>query len=105
MASIDSTHFQLQKTYTAGSYAFVRKISKPVAGTLTILDSTNAVVSPWTLDATTGIVTFPGATSGPLYATCEFDVPVRFDTDTFTLSMQLWNVAEIQSLNIIELLL
>ena len=77
------TAFQLTKLYTSGGYSYTRDLKKPVSGTVKIYLNSVLQSSGYTLDLTTGIVTFstaPGA--GVLVsADCEFDVPVRFDTD------------------------
>ena len=49
---------QLVKTYTDGGVDYVRKIAKPVAGTV-VVTRNGAVVSGASVDTTTGIVTFP----------------------------------------------
>jgi len=64
-----------------------------------VVDATAAV------DTTTGIAT---PTTVPLAAelvqvACEFDVPVRFDTDQLNIAMQLFNVGSIPSIEIVEL--
>lgn len=73
-AVIDSTHSQMYKRYTFGSYTYDRKIVKPY-GTITVTGGTGP-----TTDSTTGIVTFTGA--APTAWSGQFDVPCRFDTDT-----------------------
>ena len=75
--------FQLSKTYISGSGSLVRDITKPVNGTETIYLDSAAQGSGYTLDTTTGIVTFDSAPGNgvTVYADFEFDVPMRFDTD------------------------
>jgi uncharacterized protein (TIGR02217 family) len=77
------TTFQLIKTYVSGSNSYVREIKKPVASTVKIY--LNAVLqgAGYTVDLTTGIVTFTTAPASgvAVSADYEFDVPVRFDTD------------------------
>ena len=85
---IDGNHFQLQKLYTNQGYSTARKISKPVAGSVTLFDNTGAAMTGFgttpgvTVDTTTGICTVSGTplTYVPT-ATFQFHVPVRFDTD------------------------
>lgn len=77
------TAFQLTKTYVSGSNTYVREIKKPVTGTVKIYLNSLLQGSGFTIDHTTGIVTFtiaPGA-GVAVTADCDFDVPVRFDTD------------------------
>ncbi len=71
---LDSTHFQMAKLYGLGSPTEVRKITKPIAGTISV---TGGTVS--STDYTTGIVTMSSGT--PTIWTGEFDVPCRYDTD------------------------
>ena len=97
--------WQLQKVYNDGVYTFTRKITRPVAGSVVLYDSSAAIIDPatYTFDVTKGVAVFTTAQTG-LTASFEFDVPVRFDTDIFTLTIQLFNAAEVQSLNVSEIL-
>ena len=76
------TAFQLIKTYTSGSQSVVRAIRKPVAGTITIGNNGSSTAA-FTLDTTTGIVTFntAPANGNPLTWGGQYDVPVQFDGD------------------------
>jgi uncharacterized protein (TIGR02217 family) len=80
--------FQLQKVYADVGGTYVRDIFKPVAGTLTLLDN-GVPTGAFTVDTTTGLVTLTGPlTTGHLITgTCEFDVPVRFTTDSMVVSI------------------
>lgn len=79
--------YQMQKRYAAGAYARDRLIQKPVAGTVKLW---KLVTGDWveqttgfTIDTTKGIITFDTDVSTDTLAwSGEFDVPVRFDTDT-----------------------
>jgi len=77
--------FQLVKIYSSGSETFTRKITKPVSGSVSIYIDSAEQSDPtdYSIDLTTGIVTFVSApTSGEVItATFEFDIPARFDTD------------------------
>lgn len=80
------TDFQLIKDYTAGSVTISRTIKKPVssAGLLVEVDGLPKVVTTdYTIDYTTGIITFnnPVPNGDIVKAGFEFDVPCRFDTD------------------------
>lgn len=78
------TVFQLTKAYTSGAYSYSRDIKKPVTGTVKIY--LNAVLqgAGFSVDLTTGIVTFSSAPGAGVIVSADFDfdVPVRFDTDT-----------------------
>lgn len=81
LTTIDSTHFQLGKTYTSGSTTYTRKITKPIS-TISVAGG-----GSYTVDYTTGIVTKVSG-SNPTSWSGEFDVPVQFDSDEL-----LWQVA------------
>ena len=59
----------------------------------------------WTLDATTGIVTFTAAPSiGVIIrAGFEFDVPVRFDTDMLDVTLDIERLGSITSIPLLEI--
>ena len=77
------TAFQLTKAYVSGSNSYVREIKKPVSGTVKIYLNSVLQSSGFTVDLTTGIVTFTTAPANTVVVSAdfEFDVPVRFDTD------------------------
>lgn len=78
-----TTAFQLVKVYTSGSQTYSRTITKPVSGTVVVALDGSPQASGWSVDTTTGIVTFDSAPGAAVVITAgfEFDVPVRFDTD------------------------
>lgn len=84
---ITGTTWQLRKSYTRGATTRYRKITRPVAGTLSIKrNGVSYASSNWTLDATTGIVTFNTSQAGQsITGTFEFDIPVRFEDDEIEL--------------------
>ena len=53
--------FQLVKRYTSGAQTWVRSIAKPVAATVRVVLGTVEQMTGWTLDGTTGVVTFTTA--------------------------------------------
>ncbi len=78
-----TTAFQLIKTYGSGGGAHVRPIRKPVSGSATMGVGGAQAIGGWSLDATTGVVTFvsPPANGAAVTAGFIFDVPARFDAD------------------------
>ncbi len=82
--------FQLIKNYGSGGVTHIRSIKKPVAGSVLIGLSGAQLSSGFSVDTTTGVVTF--ATAPALGQTVTagflFDVPVRFDTDYLALSAE-----------------
>lgn len=86
---LTATTYQLQKVYTSGSASTYRKITKPVSGSVVIaVDGVN-VPSGWTVDTSTGIVTFDVDPVGVVTAGFLFDVPVRFGQSADKLFAQL----------------
>ncbi len=98
--------FQLFKRYEPmTSYAYDRPIRKPIAGTLLMTVNADATTA-FTLDASTGIVTFNTAPPvGHLVrvAACEFHVPVRFDIDELEPSYDEYNNLSVPSIPLIEI--
>ena len=78
-----TTMFQLVKRYTNGGRTHVRNITKPVSGTVLIGVNGSNVASGWSVNTTTGIVTFSSAPANgdTITAGFEFDVPARFGDD------------------------
>lgn len=99
-----NTNFQIIKTYEAsGPAPYTRRITRPVTGTLVVRVNGTPTVA-YTLNPL-GVITF---TVAPAIATvvtidCEFDVPVRFDTDTFGLQLETSDAGAIGNLPIVEL--
>ncbi|MBN2629391.1 MAG: DUF2460 domain-containing protein [Rhodobacteraceae bacterium] len=97
--------FQLAKRYTSGAQTWVRTIAKPVAGTVRVALNGAEQMSGWSVDTTTGSVTFtiaPGA-GVAISAGFEFDVPVRFDTDMLDVTLDLERLGSITSIPLIEI--
>ena len=102
------TAYQLVKRYGQGASAYVRPVTKPVAGTVTVavdgVETTDGV--DFTVDTLTGIVTFlPGAVPGagePVTAGFEFDVPVRFDSDVLTINLDAFAAGQIPDIALVE---
>lgn len=98
--------FQLAKTYNSGSASWTRTIKKPVAGTVRAAIN-GAETTAFTLDATTGQLTFAAAPSdgAAITAGFEFDTPVRFDTDSLSVNLSNFAAGEIPSIPIVEIAL
>ena len=100
--------FQLIKSYGAGTSAYVRPITKPVAGTVRVaVDGVEKTAGgDFTADPQTGIVTFlPGAVpapGAPVTAGFEFDVPVRFDSDVLTINLDAFAAGQIPDIALVE---
>ena len=96
--------FQLGKRYASGAQTWVRTVAKPVAGTVRVALGMVEQLSGWTLDATTGVITFTTAPAGvAITAGFEFDVPVRFDTDMLDVTLDLERLGSITSIPLLEI--
>ena len=100
----DTETFQLVKRYESGAQSWVRRIVKPVAGTVRVaLDGVEAL-SGWSVETTTGVVTFAAAPAIGVSVTAgfEFDAPVRFDTDLLDVTWDLDRLGSIASIPLVE---
>lgn len=98
--------FQLIKTYESGSVSENRTISKPVAGSLVFYFNGVAQSSAlYTLDASTGVVTFASAPGDgvEVSADFDFDVPVRFDADRLSATLDDHGVYSWHDIPLVEI--
>ena len=98
------TTFQLVKNYTSGARTYGRAITKPVAGTVKVALVGVEVFTGWTVNTTTGIVTFTVAPGVAVAVTAgfEFDTPVRFDSDMMDVALDFERLGSISSIPLIE---
>jgi len=99
------TAFQLAKRYASGPQSWTRTITKPVNGSVRVALGGTEQLSGWSVDTTTGLVTFGSAPAAgvPVTAGFEFDTPVRFDTDTLDVTLDLERLGSIASIPLLEI--
>jgi uncharacterized protein (TIGR02217 family) len=99
------TAFQLVKRYSSGSEAWVRAITKPVADTVRVAVGGDEQPSGWSVDVITGVVIFdtPPPDGAVVTAGFAFDVPVRFDTDTLDVTLDIERLGSITSIPLVEI--
>lgn len=99
--------FQLVKVYSPGHNSWTRQIRKPVQGTvLAALNGTPQTVNThFTVDYTTGVLTFMTAPPSGAVVTAgfEFDVPVRFDNDSINISLEAFQAGHLPQIDILEI--
>ena len=97
--------FQLGKRYASGAQTWVRTVAKPVAGTVRVALGMVEQLSGWTLDTTTGVINFTTAPAGGVIvrAGFEFDVPVRFDSDTLDVILDFERLGSITAIPLLEI--
>jgi uncharacterized protein (TIGR02217 family) len=96
--------FQLIRIYEdGGPLPYIRSITRPVSGTLTVYVDGSATAA-YTLNPL-GVVVLDAAPADGVEVTAdfEFDVPVRFDVDQFNLALEWSEAGTIGSLPIVEL--
>ncbi|WP_428542656.1 phage distal tail protein, Rcc01695 family [Profundibacter sp.] len=99
-----ATVFQLVKAYSSGAQTWTRAITKPVAGSVSVALDGVSQAAGWSVNTTTGQITFTTAPAGGVIVTAgfEFDVPVRFDTDQLDVTHDLERLGSITSIPLIE---
>jgi uncharacterized protein (TIGR02217 family) len=101
--------FQLAKTYGASYAPYQRTIAKPVEGSVevAIAGSTLTEGTDFTVDTTTGVVTFLAgyvpASGVAVTAGFTFDVPVRFDTDYLEVDYSAFAAGAIPKIPLVEI--
>jgi uncharacterized protein (TIGR02217 family) len=77
-----TTVFQMEKLYSNGYRSRRRKITRPQSGTVQLYDASNLLVgSGYTIDYTTGKITYSVAPGYVPTWTGQFYVPARFELD------------------------
>ncbi|SEM43844.1 TIGR02217 family protein [Loktanella fryxellensis] len=101
-----TTVIPLVKHYVSGAQSYARPIAKPVEGTVRIAVGGDEVQEgiDWTIDLTTGRVTFVHAPDigAEVRAGFAFDVPVRFNTDRIETSVSSFHAGQAPSVPVIE---
>ena len=98
--------FQLIKTYRSGPHSYARPIVKPVTGTVRVGVAQDELREggDYEVDVTTGVVRFahPPEPDLPVSAGFEFDVPVRFDTESIQTNMASFQTGDVPHVPIVE---
>lgn len=99
-----TTDFQIKKSYTYGASTVWRDVTKPVSGTVTVYLDSVLQSSGYTVDYSTGVVTFSSAPGVGVVVTvaCEFDVPCRLDTDEPEFVLDTVRSGNIASISLVE---
>lgn len=96
--------WQLVKVYAAGAAQYVRRLRKPVAGTVAVFKDGVALGAGWSVDTTTGIVTVADTIEDAVYtASCAFDVPMAIDQDHYDMALPLQGRARVEDLKLREI--
>jgi uncharacterized protein (TIGR02217 family) len=98
------TAFPLQRFYGAGEEAQVRRITRPVAGTIRVAVNGAEMVGGWS-HAGLGMIAFDAAPAegAVLTAGFRFDVPVRFAEDRLDINRATFAAGEAPSVPLVEI--
>lgn len=101
----ETTVFQLKKHYISGAEQEVRLIHKPVAATVQVYLDSALQASGVMVDDTQGTLIFdtPPTVDTEIRADFEFDVPVRFDTDSLSARLENYGVYSWTDIPLVEL--
>lgn len=101
----DTATFQLAKTYGGAFAPYVRPVVKPVSGSVRVAVDGVELNDGFSVDVTTGVVTFaiPPGIGEAVTAGFLFDVPVRFDTDYLEVDLSAFAAGAIPKIPLIEI--
>ena len=102
----DRTTFELSKRYGDGDDGVIRRIHKPVAGTVRVaVDAVELEPEAFDVEVATGVVAFaaPPPADAPVTAGYEFDVPVRFDADRIDVTLESFAAGRMAAVPLIEI--
>lgn len=104
-----TAQFQLVKTYADAGGAFIRRVEKPVEGSVVVsVEGVKVPPSDVSVDHLTGMVTFRAGKVPPagaaIRAGFEFDVPVRFAIDRIDVNLTAFEAGRIPSIPLMEIL-
>jgi uncharacterized protein (TIGR02217 family) len=104
--------WQLFKNYTSGATTTARNITRPVSGTVRVwVDNVERTLgsggTEFQVNVGTGVITL-GTTLAALSAkaieaSCQFDVPARFDIDHWPLSLKSYQIGEVGDIPVVEI--
>lgn len=99
-----TTTFQIVKRYTSGGREYVRPIYKPIASTTVVrVGNSGASVVTASIQSLGTVVIAAPATGQAVNVSCEFDVPVRFDTDQMFVTIEAYEQNNWQGIAICEI--
>ncbi|MBZ8135502.1 DUF2460 domain-containing protein [Afifella sp. IM 167] len=105
----ETADFALQKTYGGAHAPWIRRVAKPVEGTVRVAvdgaemeEGTDVFADPLTGTLTFAPSKIPAAGAEVTAGFC-FDVPVRFDTDRLDIDLAAFAAGEAPSVPIVEI--
>ncbi len=105
IGNASQTSFQIVKNYNSGSSSYIRKINKIVSGSVNVYLNSVLQTSGYSVNNNTGVITFTAAPASGVSITADydFDVPVRFDTDSLSSSIDTYGVYSFADVPLVEI--
>lgn len=96
--------FALRKSYGEGEDAWIRPVTKPVAGSVRVAVG-GVETTAFETDPTSGVVSLETAPAAGAVVTAgfEFDTPVRFDSDRIDVTLESFEAGRMAALPLIEI--
>lgn len=99
-----TTTFQIVKHYESGGRQYTRRITKPVLSTVVVrVGNVGASIVTASVQTQGTVVVTAPATGQAVSVSCEFDVPVRFDTDQMFITIEAYEQNNWQGIPLIEI--
>ena len=97
--------FQAIKRYQVGAFFYDRTLTRLVTGAVRVFLDAVEQFAGFTVDLNTGIINFSSPPGGGVVVglIAEFDIPVRFDSDVFVVSMTTFDAGSINSIQLVEI--
>ena len=101
----NTTSFQLVKHYVSGGDTHIRRITRPSSDNFILYINSIEQSSGYSIDTSTGVITFDSSPTiaDIITADFEFDVPVRFDTDSMESSLDAHGIHSWANISLIEI--
>lgn len=99
-----ATTFQIKKSWTLDGNTVSRVITRPCDSPAIVVKKNGVVqVSGFSVNYDTGVITFTSAPANghAIQVTCDFDIPVRFDTD-LTSVMRAFTAERLEGIVLVE---
>lgn len=93
---------QLRSRFGYGGFEVFRRLLWPSAGSVRVWDGGSELVSGWTLDRATGLVTFASAPAAPTFTCNLFHTRVRFSEDAMAFRVLEGRATTVDALGLVE---
>jgi len=102
---LTTREYQVCKTYSDAGGSYVKEIKKLVSGTLKVYDNGVLKNTPadYTVDITTGIITFTYDPTTPVTCDFEYDVPMQFIDNELPQSLDSYGLNSVNEINLVEI--